>query len=122
MGACINLDLVNYVTKEGVVSSGRVAWACLDHPAFGRLGFVGLYGPNEVEGRCALGAELIRDLDSTYRWIHLGDFNMVIKPGDQCGGDGLLLRGREAKCWVRLIRKFNLNDTFSPGNNSPNFS
>lgn len=38
----IHTDLASYITKEGVANDGRAAWACLDHPAWGCLGFVGI--------------------------------------------------------------------------------
>lgn len=122
MALGIHLDLRVYVKKEGILPDGRAAWACLDHPAWGRLGIVGVYGPNEGEGRAALWSALVDELDSTYHWILMGDFNMTTLTSDQKGGTGTLIGGREARMWARLIRKFTLQDTFLPDGNSLKFS
>lgn len=54
----------------------------------GGLVFVGIYGPNDTEGRTALWDELVQELDVTFNWIMVGDFNMIIQAGDQLGGGG----------------------------------
>lgn len=71
---------------EGVESGGRAAWAGLIHPAWGRLGFVGIYGPNEMAGRISLWTTLVQELDPTFHWILVGDFNMIVSERDQLGG------------------------------------
>lgn len=47
-------DFKNCLTLEGISSCGRAVWACFDHPGWGQLGFVGVYGPNDSDGRISL--------------------------------------------------------------------
>lgn len=115
-------DLRTFITKEGILQDGRAAWACLDHPTWGRLGVVGVYGPNTGEGRLALWSELTLSLDPTYHWIFTGDFNMTTIAQDHIGGDSVVIGGREARVWARMIRQFNILDTFSHDRNSLRFS
>lgn len=69
----IYLDFLPFITKEGRVDCGRAALAFIDHPAWGRLGFVGLYGPNDSDSRTVLWTELTQTLDPTYSWSLLDD-------------------------------------------------
>lgn len=115
-------DLRTFITKEGTLPSGRAVWACLTHPAWGKLGIVGIYGPNEGEGRLALWSDLTQTLDPAYHWIVMGDFNMTTLARDQLGGDGVNIGGREARMWARLIRKLNIQDTFHHDRNTLRFS
>lgn len=57
-------------------------------------GFVGVYGPNEVDGRVNLWRSLRTSLDSSYRWALMGDFNMIEDGADQWGGTGGPISGR----------------------------
>lgn len=82
----LKLDLVPFLTSEGVVGSQRAAFACLDHPTWGKVGFVSIYGPNDGEGRIALWNELSALIDTNHRWILVGDFNMFEAQADQRGG------------------------------------
>lgn len=107
-----HMDLIPFKTAEGMVASHRAVWACFDHPAWGKLGFFGIYGPNESAGRTGLWSELGTTLDSTYNWMFLGDFNMIELHSDQVGGDGHIIRGREARAWTNLTRTFNLTDSY----------
>lgn len=50
----IGLDLVPFISQEGISICGRAVWICIIHPIWGRLGIVGAYGPNTGEGRTAL--------------------------------------------------------------------
>lgn len=118
----IHREFHSYITKEGFLPRGRAAWVCLDHPVWGRLGFVGIYGPNEYEGCIILWSELASELDPAYNWTLMGDFNMITNINDQKGGDGSALCGREARMWARLIRKFKLRDSFHPVENTLRFS
>lgn len=118
----ISQDLRIFIKKEGILPGGRAAWACLEHPAWGRLGLVGVYGPNEREGRMELWSALCADLDPTFCWVLLGDLNMITAASDHKGGDGSIIRGREAKLWACLTRKFNLRDTFVADSKSLRFS
>lgn len=113
----LHLDLHPFLVSEGSVPCQRAVWACLNHPTWGKLGFVGLYGPNDPAGRIALWSELSATLDLSYRWLFLGDFNMIELAADHVGGDGQVIRGREARAWANLVRTFNLIDTyvFQPG-------
>lgn len=52
----------------------------------------------------------------------MGDFNMITNTRDQLGGVGSVIRGREARVWARVIRKFKLMDSFHPEGNSLRFS
>lgn len=113
---------MSYVTKTGTSIGNRAAWACIDHPAWGRIGFAGVYGPNDSIGRCGLWAELFSTLDSAYNWFLLGDFNMVGSPQDQKGGDWIPMGGREQRLWAQLSRKFNLQDSFVSGHKSLSYS
>lgn len=118
----IHSDLKGYITKEGTTACGRAAWACLVHPTWGRLGLVRVYGPNDSADRIGLWSTLILTLDTTYHWILMGDLNMITAASDQWGGDGSVIRGREAKLWEKLIRKLNIRDSFTPQRNSLLFS
>lgn len=102
----IHHDLMSFVTQSDLVTSNRAAWACLDHPAWGRLGFVGVYGPNDSVGRCCLWAKLLLALEPLYQWFFMGDFNMVLNPHDKKGGEWAPLGGRETRLWAQLARKF----------------
>lgn len=51
-------DLISFVALSGTMTSNRAAWATIVHPIWDRLGFVGIYGPNDSAGRCSLWAEL----------------------------------------------------------------
>lgn len=99
----IHQDLLPFVTSRGIIGSQRAAWACLEHPTWGRIGFAGIYSPNDGVGRTALWNELFGILQSAYRWLFLGDFNMVENAMDQLGGDGGPPRGREARARANLI-------------------
>lgn len=119
----IHLDLKSFIIKEGTTPGGRAAWACLVHVmTWGRLGLVGVYGPNDSVDRIGLWSTLILTLDPTYHWILLGDLNMITSASDQRGGDGSVIRGREARLWEQLTRKFNFRDSFTPQRNSLLFS
>lgn len=103
-----HLDFLPFLSSEGMVTSQSAMWACFDHPTWGKLGFVGLYGPNDPAGRISLWAELSPTLDKSYRWVFSGDFNMIELPNDHIGGDGHIIRGREGRTWANLVRTFNL--------------
>lgn len=120
----IRPDLCAFIKKEGALPGGRAAWACVDHPAWGRLGLVGVYGPDENEGRCFmvctnLNWNLISHITG---FSYMGDLNMTTTISDQRGGVGSFIGGREAGMWARMIHKFNLLDTFYPEGNSLRFS
>lgn len=112
----ISLDLAPYITHEGITRCGRAVWICLNHPDWGRLGLLGVYGPNSSEGRTDLWNVLYHTLDTSYRWIMQGDFNMTDHPNAQWGGAGSggVAAGRESRAWKQLIRKFSLADSFTP--------
>lgn len=110
----IKLEIAPYISHEGVSTCHKAVWICLIHPDWGRIGLVGIYGPNMGEGRTALWNELFHSLDSSYRWIMLGDFNMTDAHGDQWGGTRARVFGREGRAWQNLTRKFLLVDTFNP--------
>lgn len=70
----------------------------MDHPKWGRLGFVGIYRPDEIEGRTDLWPSLFFSLDASYRWIMMGNYNMIehIQEGSKGpGGLDSLLAGKE---------------------------
>lgn len=118
----IHKDLKNCITKEGTSNCRRVVWACIHHAGWGRVGFVRVYGPNDIQGRIALWAELNSALDDSYHWILVGDFNMVTNAFNQKGGIGSILGGREAGVRATLLRKLNVQDTFTrPGEGIPLF-
>lgn len=66
--------------------------------------------------------ELAAALDPTYKWLIMGDFNMVKKESDCLGGDGGPIRGREARAWTNLVRKCQLLDTFQARDGQLQFS
>lgn len=82
----IGLDLAAFITQEGITRCGCAVWTCLAHPEWGRLGILGVYGPNSGEGRTALWSLLFHILDSSYRWIMLGDYNLIDNQNSQWGG------------------------------------
>lgn len=43
-----------FVTRTGILPSGRAVWALLDHPLLGRIGFLALYTPNGRHKRAQL--------------------------------------------------------------------
>lgn len=111
------MDLCPFIVSEGVAASSRAVWVCLKHPAWGKVGFVGVYGPNDPANRALLWTKLANSLDTSFNWLFVGDFNMIESPSNVIGGDGLILRGREARAWTNMVRKFNLVDLFehTPG-------
>lgn len=72
----------------------------------GRIGFAGIYGPNESEGRLALWSTLSSELDPSYRWTIIRDFNMVENLSDQWGGVGACISGRERSGLVTADASF----------------
>lgn len=110
-------DFLPFLESEGMVPSLHAVWATFVHPTWGRLGFVGLYGPNDPAGRISLWDELSSSLDTSCRWLFFGDFNMIEFTHDQVGGDGQIMRGHEARAWANFVRTFNLVDShaFQPG-------
>lgn len=61
------------------------------------MGLLGVYGPNSGESRVALWSSLFHVLDPSYRWIMLGDFNMIDNRNAQWGGVGGIASGREGR-------------------------
>lgn len=118
----ISMDLAPFINQEGITRCGRAVWICLDHPDWGRLGLLGVYGPNTSEERTALWGALVHILDDSYRWIMQGDFNMIDHPTAQWGGTGGVASGREGRAWAQLLRKFSLLDSFSPRRGHLQFS
>lgn len=108
----IHTDLVPFLVTEGVVNCLRAVWACLDHPTWGKIGFVAVYDPNESVIRSLLWDKLAAALNIDFKRLLPGDFNMIESPTDHIGGDGQIIRGREARAWKNLARKLNLTDTF----------
>lgn len=104
--------MVPFLTAEGILVSNRAVWACLVHPTWGRLGLIGLYGPNDSVSRSELWNELAASLDTSCNWILMGDINMIENCCDQLGGEGNPTRGREAQAWANLMRRCDLGDTF----------
>lgn len=62
------------------------------------------------------------ELDPSYRWLMLGDFNMTVMASSQRGGTGSVISGRESRAWNQLIWKLTLSDTFSPRRGHLQFS
>lgn len=58
--------------------------------------------------------ELSSCIDSSFRWIVGGDFNMIESGHDQVGGQCTTLGGRERRAWQHLARHLQLEDTFRP--------
>lgn len=112
MALGILLELAQFVTVEGTSVCNRAVWIGLNHPVWGRIGFVGIYGPNDAEGRINLWRSLNTLLDSSYRWALLGDFNMIEVASDQWGGIGSTISGRERRAWAQLCRHLSLVDSF----------
>lgn len=114
MALGVSGDLARYIVKEGMSICRRAVWFCLVHPVWGRIGFVGAYGPNSSQERTALWWALFFELDPTFRWALFGDFNMIESPTDQLGCAGGCVAGREGGAWAQLVRKFKFKDTFAP--------
>lgn len=108
----INMDLITFICAEGITDCHRAVWVCLDHPAWGKIGFAGIYGPNDRVHRAALWNSLSATLDPGFRWHLVGDFNMIKAHCDHVGSTGKIIYGREARAWTNMARKFNLMDTF----------
>lgn len=62
----IDRNLEQNITTEGISICNRVAWICLIHPQWGRLGLVGIYGPNDTRDRTALWRSLFFNLMDTF--------------------------------------------------------
>lgn len=118
----IRSDLAPFIARQGITNCGRAVWVCIDHPEWGRMGFTGIYGPNDTDGRISLWAELTATLDVSFKWFLCGDFNMITNRCDQLGGEGSIVKGREARIWASLMRHLNVQDTFSPVRGSLSFS
>lgn len=69
-----------------------------------------------------LWSELAASLDTNFHWLLIGDFNMVEYHADHVGGEGQIIRGREARAWKNLAKKYNLTDTFTPREGHLRFS
>lgn len=108
----LNSELVPFLITEGIASSQRAVWACLDHPTWGKIGFTSIYGPNDGASQTALWNELALVLDPAFKWLLMGDFNMVEAASDLLGGDGGPIWGREARAWSNLVCKCSLLDSF----------
>lgn len=109
----ISLDPSPFISQEGISQCGRVVWICINHPIWGRLGMVGVYGPNSGEGQAALWKNLLHALDASYRWIMMGDYNMIDSQNSHWEGTGNNISGREGGAWQQLLQKFLLGDTFA---------
>lgn len=59
----VHRDHLSFLVSEGTVPSNRAAWLCFVHPIWGKIGFAGVYGPNDPVGRAALWTELSTSLD-----------------------------------------------------------
>lgn len=118
----ITHNLVQFIHSEGISACNRAVWICLVHPRWGRLGLLGIYGPNDSAARAELWRSLFFELDSSFLWVTLGDFNMLESPSDQLGGTEGRLAGREAGAWAQLARKLQLRDTFTPRRGHLRFS
>lgn len=103
-----DLTFVRKVSQTATRQSGF----CLNHSAWGKIRFAGIYGPNESASRAVLWNDLSATLDSQFRWHLMGDFNMIEIMDDHVGGEGKVIYGREARAWANLVRKYNLMDTF----------
>lgn len=119
---CVSIELSNYITNEGISLCNRAAWICCSHLIWGRIGFIGVCGPNSTEERIVLWRFLIFNLDPSYRWMMLGDFNLIDATSDQWGGTLNTVAGQERGAWAQLLRKFQFKDTFSPRNGHLKFS
>lgn len=110
----ISLELAQFVSMEGNSDCNRAVWVGIIHPVWGRIGFVGVNGPNDIDGRVNLWRSLRTSLDSSYRWALMGDFNMIEDTSDQWGGSGVAISGREWRAWAQLTRQLALLDSFNP--------
>lgn len=82
----IGPKLINFIADNGIVPSGMVAWAHIDHLELGNFGILSLYAPNGSTKRGRFWHELADTLDPQRTWIIGGDFNMVEKATDRRGG------------------------------------
>lgn len=115
-------DFARYIVKEGITNCTRAVWICVIHPVWGRIGFCGAYGPNSAAERLTLSRSLFFELDPTFKWVLLGDFNMIELPSEQLGSSGGCVAGRERGAWAQLKRKFAFTDTFVPQRGHLSFS
>lgn len=83
----ISAELAQFISLEGIFVCNRAVWIGMTHPRWGRIGLVGIYGPNDTVGRANLWRSLLSSLDTSYRWILMGDFNMIEDDADQWGGN-----------------------------------
>lgn len=112
LAVAISPRLFQYVTSKGVIQGAREIWVCVENTCFGKMGILGIYAPNSSGDRTKLWQELFHTLDTSYRWILCGDFNMIENSGDQRGGACSLVAGREKRAWRHLKRHLLLEDSF----------
>jgi exonuclease III len=112
IGLAVYARMKSYLVGEGVLESLRGVWAKFKHPKFGNLGILGVYAPNTAAERTRLWQEIHRIIDTEYKWILVGDLNMIEQVEDRRGGGCHLISGAEKHAWTRLKRKMQLVDTF----------
>lgn len=95
------------ITNKGILPNGHRVRFTFDHAILGRFGIIPVYAPHTTHDRKLLWEELALQLDPTYSWMLVGDFNMVELSANQIGGQMRLVIGKECVAWRNLKSQFN---------------
>jgi exonuclease III len=76
----------------------------------GDIGIINIYAPNETTKCAQLWEAMIETLSQTYRWIFMGDYNMVKTKQDKTNPCGRLISNRERVIFQTLKQRFGVTD------------
>lgn len=113
-GVCLAFGpkIKSSIVQEGIMPSHRAVWACLENEKNGKIGILGLYAPNDACHKTTLWREIFRQLDFSYKWVILGDYNMIEHSRDQKGGTRSVVSRPEKRAWKHFLRRMKVEDSF----------
>jgi hypothetical protein len=96
----ISTNLSQFKLNKGMIESQRAVWITHDHPRMGKIGLLGIYAANSTADQELLWQEIKDSIENSYKWIFLGNFNMIDAASNCKGGAIKLVIGAEKLAWV----------------------
>ncbi len=85
-------------------------WIRINRLRGGDLTLANIYAPNDMAQRCMFWVLMIKELPKDYRWILLGDFNMVEHQPNKTSECGRTIIDKEKNLWEAMKNSSNVTE------------